>query len=142
MNIQYLCFVWNFSWGYTLTHKCCEENTRELFPDRWPELITPHFFPMLFEATVNWFSEWRLSSTKQVQIATFGDSILQSPYTKVVSYSVEITEFLLLRFYVKSILVILQPKIPPFWPFEHLWILNFWEIHIQKCQKYPKVEDL
>ena len=30
-----------------------------------------------------------------------------------------------LRFYAKSILVILKPSKLPFWPFEQLWILNF-----------------
>ena len=36
-------------------------------------------------------------------------------------------DFLLLRFYVKLILVILKPSKMPFWPFEQLWILHFWE---------------
>ena len=36
--------------------------------------------------------------------------------------------FLPLWFYVKSILVILKPQKLPFWPFEQLWILNFWEL--------------
>ena len=34
--------------------------------------------------------------------------------------------FLPLRFYVKSILFILKLQTLPFWPYEQLWILNFW----------------
>jgi len=34
--------------------------------------------------------------------------------------------FMLLRFYVKSILVIMKPQKLPFWPFEQIWIFNFW----------------
>ena len=34
--------------------------------------------------------------------------------------------FFHLRFYEKSIFVILEPQKLPFWPHEQLWILNFW----------------
>ena len=36
--------------------------------------------------------------------------------------------FVLLRFYVKSILVILKQQKLPFWWFEQLWILNLWKL--------------
>ena len=36
--------------------------------------------------------------------------------------------FVQLRFYVKSILVIVKPQKMPFRPFEQLWILTFWEL--------------
>ena len=46
------------------------------------------------------------------------------------------------RFYVKTIMVISKPQKLPFWPFEQLWILNFWELltysHGQKLFTFTK----
>jgi len=51
--------------------------------------------------------------------------------------------FLLLRFYVKSFLVILRPKKLPFWLFEQLWILNFWRLlYIFKSEIFQKIKIL
>ena len=50
--------------------------------------------------------------------------------------------FLPLRFYVKSILVILKPQELPFWPFKSssdLW--NFWEFVIFPSVKWPKTHN-
>ena len=46
--------------------------------------------------------------------------------------------FLPLRFYVKSNLVMLKPKKLPFWPFDQLWILNNFDIF--KCEIFLKIE--
>ena len=47
--------------------------------------------------------------------------------------------FLPLRFYVKSILVILKPQKLPFWLFEQLWVLNLWIFLTFSSVKFPKV---
>ena len=49
-----------------------------------------------------------------------------------------IRNFLPLRFYVKSILVILKPQKLPFWPIEQLWILNFRIFLTFPSVKFPK----
>ena len=91
---------------------------------QWPQLF--HSSSHLALLNVLHLKLWEQNSViftlcKYLQIFTDLGSLIRN--TQCGNFRI----FLLLRFYVKSILINFKARKLPFWPFRQLWILNFWE---------------